>query len=110
MQNKFDFKDISVRGVCMELLRYCWMILLAAAAVWLGATGIGELTYTPQFTSSSTLVVSVKGSSNAYSSLTTANQMADVFREVFQSDALRETIAADLGEEIQASISCSLID
>lgn len=110
MQNKFDFKDISVRGVCMELLRYCWMILLAATAVWLGATGIGELTYTPQFTSFSTLVVSVKGSSNAYSSLTTANQMADVFREVFQSDALRETIAADLGEEIQASISCSLID
>lgn len=110
MENRFDLRDISVRGVCMELLRYCWLIVLTAAAVWFGATGVGEILYTPQYTSSSTLVVTVKGSTNAYNSLTTANQMADVFSEVFQSDALRESIAADLGEEIDASVSCSLIE
>lgn len=110
METLFDFRDISVRGVCMELLRYCWLIVLTAAAVWFGATGVGEILYTPQYTSSSTLVVSVKGSTNAYNSLTTANQMADVFSEVFQSDALRGSIAADLGEEIEATVSCSLID
>ena len=36
-----------------------------------------------------------------------ASQMADVFSQVFQSDALRDRIVEDTGEEVSARISCT---
>ena len=66
---RFSLAEISIRGLCMDLLRNAWMILLAAAAVWLAATGWHNLTYQPEYTSSATLVVTVKGSTSTYSSL-----------------------------------------
>ena len=102
--------EISVRGICTDLVRNLLYIFLAAAAMWLGATGVGSLTYTPEYTSSATVVVSEKGSGSAYSSLAVTNEMAGVFSEVFQSDALREKILEDTGEEIRGSISCASIE
>lgn len=106
---RFSLAEISVRGLCMDLFRNAWMILLAAVAVWLAATGWHNLTYQPEYTSSATLVVTVKGSSSTYSSLSLTTQMADVFGQVFQSDALAEKIAEETGEEIAGKISCTPI-
>ena len=106
---RFSLAEISVRGLCMDLFRNAWMILLAAAAVWLAATGWHNLTYQPEYTSSATLVVTVKGSSSTYSSLSLTTQMADVFGQVFQSDTLAEKIAEETGEEIAGKISCTPI-
>lgn len=101
--------SISYTGICRELLRYLWVILLAGVAVWLGATGIGKLRYEPVYVSSSTLVVNTKGNINIYSGLSTASQMANVFSRVFQSDALRELIVKDAGEPVKGTISCEQI-
>lgn len=106
---RFSLAEISIRGLCMDLLRNAWMILLAAAAVWLAATGWHNLTYQPEYTSSATLVVTVKGSASTYSSLSLTTQMADVFGQVFQSDALAEKITEETGEEITGRISCTPI-
>lgn len=108
-RDRFSLDQISVRGLCVDLFRNIWMVLLAAAAVWCAATAWHNLTFVPAYTSSATLVVGVKGDSSAYSSLSVATQMADVFGQVFQSEALREKIMEDVGEEIEGSISCSLI-
>lgn len=105
----FNLDEISIRGLCLDLLRNFWMIILAAATVWLAVTGIHNFTYGPEYTSSATLVVSVKGESNIYSSLSTATQMAGVFSQVFQSDALRDRITEEVGEDIQGEITCSSI-
>lgn len=109
-RDRFSLDEISVRGLCTDLLRNIWMILLAAAAVWCAATAWHNLTFEPAYTSSATLVVGVKGDSNVYSSLSLASQMADVFGQVFQSEALREKIVEDVGEEIEGTINCSLIE
>ncbi len=101
--------EVSGRGVCKELMRYAWMILLAAATVWLGAAGIGRLSYVPQYTASATLVVSTKGGTGVYSSLAMSSQMANVFSDVFQSEALRKYIAEDIGEEVNGVITCEQI-
>ena len=85
----FRFDEISIRGLVMDLLHNAWMILAAGLSLWLLATGWHNLTYQPEYTSSATLVVTLKGESNTYSSLSMASQMADVFSQVFQSDALR---------------------
>ena len=91
----------------MDLLHNAWMILAAGLSLWLLATGWHNLTYQPEYTSSATLVVTLKGESNTYSSLSMASQMADVFSQVFQSDALRERIVEDTGEDIRGTISCT---
>ncbi len=106
----FRLDEISWRGLCMDLLHNVWMILLAAAAVWFAVTGIYNITYEPAYTASSTLVVTVRGESSAYSSLSVTASMADVFGQVFQSEALRNRIIEDVGEDIQGAISCSPIE
>ncbi len=109
-QELFRLDDINWKGLCVELLRNFWMIVMIGISVWLGLTGLHTLVYVPEYTSSSTLVVTVAGQSNTYSSLSTATQMADVFGQVFQSQALRTRITEDAGEEIQGTISCSPIE
>ena len=91
--------EISLRGAVKELLRNFWMILLTAAAVWLGATGVGKLVYSPQYTSSATLAVTERGGESSYSSLLQMTEMAAVFSEVFESDELKATISTDLEKE-----------
>ena len=101
--------EVSVRGLCIDLMRNLWMIVLAAITMWCASTGLHNLTYQPTYTSSATLVIGVKGDSSIYSSLSLASQMAEVFGQVFQSDALRERIATDVGDDVQGEISCSLV-
>ena len=48
-----NLDEISYRGILMDLLKNVWMIILTAAAVWLGCTGVGKLLYQPQYTASS---------------------------------------------------------
>lgn len=102
--------EINIRGVAKELWRNLWMIFAAAAIVWFGITGVGKLTYTPEYTSSATLVVRVKGDASSITSLNAASKMAAVFGEIFQSESLRNMIASDVGEDINGSISCTGID
>lgn len=101
------FDEISLRGLFADLVRNVWMILAAGLSIWLLATGWHNLTYQPEYTSSATLAVTLKGESDAYSSLSMAVQMADVFSQVFQSDALRDRIVEDTGEDVSARISCT---
>ena len=103
----FRLDEISIRGLCMELLGNLWMILLAGLSMFFLATGWHNLTYQPQYTSSATLVVTLKGEENTYSSLSLASQMADVFSQVFASDALRQKISEDTGENIAGTITCA---
>ena len=105
----FRLDEISIRGLCLELLQSLWMILVIGVSLWLGITGVHTLIFEPAYTSTATLVVTVKGESSAYSSLSVTSQMADVFGEVFQSSALRSRIIEDVGEEITGDITCTPI-
>ena len=108
-ENEISLDTISMDGVRRELLKNWWVILCFAVAVLLGATGLGKLTYTPEYTATATLVVRVQGD-DAYSSLTQTTQMAAVYSEVFQSNALRNVISESIGEEVQGSIACTQIE
>lgn len=97
-------EEISYTGLALDIFHNFWLILLMAAAIWLGATGIGNLTYVPQYTAEATLAVTVKGGSGSYANLSTASAMANVFGEVFQSDSLKKLIQDDMGEKTDAVI------
>ena len=101
MREEIRFENISVRGIVKELLHHLWMILAAIAIVWFGISGVGRLFYTPEYSSTATLAVRVKGDASPLSTLNTAKQMSTVFSKVFQSESLRNLIISDAGEEIQ---------
>lgn len=107
--DEIDLDSISYRGIIKDLLKNWWMIILAGISLWLAVTGIGELIYVPQYTVSSTLVVSAKGDNNTYTSLSMATQMADVIKEIFQSDIMKELVEKETGKMIEGVINCEQV-
>lgn len=107
-QRGMSLDGATLQGAARQVLKCWWVVLCLALAVLLGTTGIGKLTYRPQYTSTSTLVIRVKGG-DTFSSLSQASQMTAVFSEVFQSTALRDMITDSVGEPMQGSISCSQV-
>lgn len=94
-----------------EVLRKLWAIvmvaIIAASLTYVGAS----LLYKPQYQTKTTFVVSVRdGSTNVYSNLAAAKNMANAFSEVLNSDVLKKRIAAELGESgVNGSISAEVI-
>ncbi|MDD6276074.1 MAG: polysaccharide biosynthesis tyrosine autokinase [Clostridia bacterium] len=108
---KFSLKDIDIRSIVSDVFRNIVYIILAASTAVLAVAGFHNFTYKPQYTSTATLAVTVKGNNGgSYSSLYLTNEMADVFSEVFQSDALKKKIAEDLSvSSINGDISISIV-
>ncbi len=92
--------EINPLRVGMSLVKNIWVAVLLAAAVWLGISAYEKLSYEPLYTSSATLVVSAKGSSGAYGSLSLASSMAEVFAGVFQSNVLLDKVEEQMGEPL----------
>ena len=107
--DEMSFDSLNYVGMIRELIRHWWMIVLAMASMWLLVTGIGKLMYVPQYKVSATLVINEKGNSNTYSSLTIANQMATVIKEIFQSDALITLVEEDIGSKVNGTVSCTQV-
>ena len=107
----FSLKDIDIRSIIRDFVKNFWVIVLAAVSAFLAVTGVYNLSYKPEYTSSSTLAVNVKGNNGgAYASLYLTNEMAEIFSEVFQSSALRKKIADSMGvDSFDGQISIELI-
>lgn len=108
---KFSLKNIDFPSIARDVIRNLWVIILAAVSGFLAVTGVYNLTYKPEYVSTSTLAVTVKGNSGgSYSSLYLTTEMAEIFGEVFRSAALREKIAESMGvESFEGEINISLI-
>lgn len=92
--------EINLITVLKDLLWNLPFIILAAVTVLMGVRTYRNLVYEPEYTASTTLAVMAKGNTDgsAYSSLNTANSMAEVFIEVFQSDVMKEKVEEAMGE------------
>ena len=100
MENRsIHLDEISLPGLASLLLKNLWVIVALCISTLLCYTSVCRLTYTPQYTSTATFMVSAKDSTSAYNSLTTTQSMASVFVEVFQSNVLREKIKDQMPEE-----------
>lgn len=89
------FDEINAAIVKKDLKYNLWLMLLAAVTAVMGISACYTMFYTPEYTSSATFVVSARGTgstASTYSTLTTANEMAEVFKEVFQSDVMKRTV------------------
>lgn len=88
-----------------------WVILLAAlSAAMIAFVGV-SMRYVPQYTTSTTFVVSSRNTSASYSSLGTANSMATTFQKVVESSAMQEILCKKLGvDNIDADIQASVAE
>lgn len=111
-EQELTLDSVSLSGALRQIRMNWWVVVCLALAVFLGATGLGMLAYTPEYTAKATLVIRVKdtGTDKTYSSLSQTSQMAAVYSEVFQSDALANRIAQSIGEEVEGEITCTSIE
>ena len=100
MEDKtIHLNELTFHGIVSLLLKNLWVIAAICISALLCYTSVSQLTYTPTYTSTATLMVSAKDSTSAYNSLTTTQSMASVFVEVFQSNVLREKIQEQMPQQ-----------
>ena len=111
MESKeFHLNEVNPHGLIAALLKNLWVVVLLCASTVFCFTSVCQLTYTPQYTSTATFMVSARNSTNAYNSLTTTQSMASVFVEVFQSNILREKVAEKMpGGTFDGSITTNTV-
>ena len=99
-KKQFFYSDeINVRIILLDVLKNIWLAVLAAIVVCVGFFAYENLLYRNTYTTEATFVVSPRSNGayvGFYSSLSTANEMAEVFKEVFSSDVLKRLIKEDL--------------
>lgn len=99
---------IVVQDVCKRWL----VIVLAAMLVGIATYIRADLSFSPVYTSTTTYVVTARGSSSSvYSSLSSTSTLAGIFEELLNSSLLRKNILAEIGaDSFDGTISASLIE
>ncbi len=95
----FYLDEIHVPIILLDLIKNAWLAIVAAVVACIGVFAYANMVYQPIYTTDVTFVVSAKSNGSYvgfYSSLSTANEMASVFEEVFASDVLDRLIREDL--------------
>lgn len=92
-----------------DILVNWWAVLLGALAAAMIAFIAVSLTYVPQYTTSTTFIVSNRNTSASYSSLGSANTIATSFQKVIESTAMQDILCRKLGvDAIDADIQASI--
>ena len=94
-QKEFQEKESSLfffepAVVIQDVLRHWLVILVLALAIGVGAYIITDVSYSPVYQSSATLVVTTRDSSaTVYSNLSSTTSLAAVFDEILNSSVFR---------------------
>ncbi|MDO4415857.1 MAG: polysaccharide biosynthesis tyrosine autokinase [Erysipelotrichaceae bacterium] len=111
-ENKtFTLADIDAYSLLMDLLHNLWAAVLGALAVAMALYMFNSYRHVDRYTCSATFAVMSKKSSNyIYQNLNAAENMAETFTGVLQSDVLKERVCTDLGiDEFNASVKASVV-
>lgn len=87
--------EINWRVVLKDLVRNAWLFVLAYGIAVMGVGVYKNIVYTPEYTTSATMAVTVRGDANSslYYSLSTANEIAEVYATILQEKITREKIS-----------------
>lgn len=101
MEQELDIQldEINWHIIVRDLLHNLHLIIMAGFMILMGVQIYGNVLRTPQYTSTATLAVTVRGStSGIYATLSTAGAMAEVYSDIFEDDVIRENVTDALGE------------
>lgn len=92
-----------------DILINWWAILLGALAVVMLSYVVVNIRYTPEYTTSTTFVVSSRGTSASYTSLGAANTTTATFQKIVESTAMQDILCEKLGvDSIDADIQAEI--
>lgn len=108
----FFSDEIHVPIILLDILKNIWLVILAVIVACISVFTYANMVHKPNYTSDVTFIISPRSNGayvGFYSSLTTANEMATVFEEVFTSDVLQRMIKEDLNNpNLSFSINASV--
>lgn len=109
MKKKFDISRINLYTILCDVLVNAWVIILAAATVFVGTYCYISYLRTPQYTSKMTVAVNLSGYTTEATALSLSRTItiAETLDDVFQSEAMREVVKADRGESVIGTISAT---
>ena len=107
----FSLKDIDIRSILKDILKSWFIILIAGISCFLAVFSVYNITYKPEYTSSATLALMIKGNDGgSFSSLNLTNEMAGVLGEVFKSETLKNKVKEDLDvPSVNGTVDVSII-
>lgn len=92
-----------------DILVNWWAIILGALAAAMVTYVVLNVRYVPEYTTSTTFVVSYRNTSASYSSLGSSSTMAATFQKVIESNAMQDILCEKLGtDEIDADIQVEI--
>ena len=94
-----------------DIVRRWYFIVIAALLMGMAAYVAAEVTYVPQYTTTTTFVVSAKDdSATVYQNLSATTGLAEVFSEVLNSSILRQAVAEELQDNsFQSTIQAAAV-
>lgn len=97
--------------VIQDVMRRWLVVVLVAVMVGVGAYIHTDMQYEPVYRTTTTFVVTARGSSSSvYSNLTSTNNLASVFTDLLNSSIMRKTILQEMGiSSFDGSISTAVI-
>ena len=103
--------SIDYYSILKDLLRNFWVVLLSLLIGVMGIYIAECSVYKPEYTSTATVVVNVKGSSQNTSSMYSVSaEMAEIFSKVFSEPAMKKAAAEHLGlEKFEGRVSASVL-
>lgn len=107
----FSENNIDIPSIVRDVIKNFWVVILAVATAYLAVQAFYTVTYEPQYESTATLSVTMRGENGgSFSSLYLTGEMAEIFSEVFESSTLKNIIAHSMGvESINGQISVGII-
>ncbi len=99
MENKINTGfTIELNSILRDLKRNVIVIVMSVLIAFMGLYIAQQSVYTPEYTSSATLVVNSKvGNSVSYANLSVSSDMASVFSKVFVQPSMKSKAAKNLG-------------
>lgn len=94
-----------------DVAKHWLVVVLAALVLGVGAYIKTDLEYTPEYQTTTTFVVTNRGSSSSvYNNLSSTSSLASVFTELLNSSILRKAILEDLGiQSFDGTINASAV-
>lgn len=108
---QIDLLSFDPVTIVRDVLKRWYLIVIAAVLAGMAAYVISDLRYVPAYTTTTTFVVSARGSSTSvYQNLSATTNLTTVFSEVLNSSLLRATVLEKLGmSSFDGTISASAI-
>ncbi len=98
-------------SVLRDLIKNLWVIILAAIIGFMLVDIWNSSTYTPMYTSTTTLIVNLKNSATySYTNLSSSSELANIFTNVFVQPTMKSYAADHLGmDSFEGSVTSKVL-